>query len=303
MFNLSLFSNKTNSHYPISPFTKRGRKGGYLWRSIPLGKDRNLFQFRSNNKNRKSGKVFLVGAGPGDPELLTIKALKVIKNCDIIIYDALVNSEIINHVGIDTEKIFVGPLGHKLKMKQKEIELIMIDHANNGKCVVRLKGGDPFIFGRGGEEAEALSEAGIEWEIIPGVSAGHAVPAYAGIPLTHRDYSSSVAFVTGHECKNKSTVQWKELAQIVDTFVIFMGLKNLSSTIEKLINGGLQPSTPIAVIESGTTFDQQVKVATLETIIHVLKQNSTHSPALIVIGKVVNLHSKLSKKIKYNLNE
>ncbi|RMG47485.1 MAG: uroporphyrinogen-III C-methyltransferase, partial [Acidobacteria bacterium] len=221
-----------------------------------------------NAEHRSSGKVYLVGAGPGDPELLTVKGRRALERCQVVIYDALVNPELLQYVAPEAERIFVGRPHERERLSQSEIERIMITRAREGKIVVRLKGGDPFIFGRGGEEAWALAEAGIDWEIIPGVSSGHAVPAYAGIPLTHRAYASSVAFVTGHECADKrSPVDWHRLAQAVDTIVIFMGVRNLARIVRALREGGRSSTTPIAIIEWGTYAEQRVHVGTLGTIL------------------------------------
>lgn len=243
---------------------------------------------------QRFGKVYLVGAGPGDPELLTLKAYNVLKKCDVVIYDALINPDLLQYAPSYSEQIFIGHPRSKRRIKQEHIEQIMIARAYQGKTVVRLKGGDPFIFGRGGEEALALTEAGIEWQVVPGISAGHAVPAYAGIPLTHRGYASSVAFVTGHQCESKSTpVAWDKIATSVDTLVIFMSAKKLPQIVAALIEAGRTHSTPIAVIECGTHPDQKVRVATLGTILEKLSDEPVRTPALTIVGEVVRLHEKL----------
>ncbi len=248
-----------------------------------------------NAEHRSRGKVYLVGAGPGDPELLTVKGRRALERCQVVIYDALVNPALLQYVAPEAERIFVGRPHDRERLSQSEIERVMITRALDGKVVVRLKGGDPFIFGRGGEEAWALAEAGIDWEIIPGVSSGHAVPAYAGIPLTHRAYASSVAFVTGHECADKrSPVDWHRLARAVDTIVIFMGARNLSRIVRALQEGGRSPATPIAIIEWGTYAEQRVHVGTLGTILTALGETPIRTPALIVVGDVVSLEQKLA---------
>jgi len=242
------------------------------------------------NSDHQCGKVYLVGAGPGDPGLLTLKGCEVLKSCEVVIYDALVNPALVEYVPPEAERIFIGHSRHHDRITQAEVHRLMIERARHGKVVVRLKGGDPFIFGRGGEEALALAEAGIEWEVVPGVSAGHAVPAYAGIPLTHRAYASSVAFVTGHECDGKrSPVAWDKLATAVDTLVVFMGAKNLPRLVAALLEAGRAPSTPVAVIEQGTHPDQRVRVATLETVLDAVAEPPIGTPTLIVVGEVVSL--------------
>lgn len=241
------------------------------------------------------GKVYLVGAGPGDPGLLTLKGCEVLKRCDAVIYDALVNTELLRYVSSDAERVFIGLAHDRSRLTQTEVDQLMIERAEKGKIVVRLKGGDPFLFGRGGEEAVALSEAGIPWEVVPGISAGHAVPAYAGIPLTHRSCASSVAFVTGHECDSRySSVAWNRIATAVDTIVVYMGVENLSRIVAGLIQGGRSPSTAVAVIESGTLRDQSLRVATLDSILETVADVPIKKPALIVIGEVVSLSHRLS---------
>ena len=247
-----------------------------------------------NQHSTHSGKVYLIGGGPGDPELLTIKALNALNICNTIIYDALINPEILQFANPEAEMIFIGKSRSPHRLTQEEVERLMIVLARQGKIVARLKGGDPFIFGRGGEEAEALSAAGIEWEVVPGISAAQAVPAYAGIPLTHRDYASNAAFITGHECANKNaTLDWHKLATAIDTLVIFMGVKNLPQIIAKLRDAGRASSTPIAIIENGTRPDQRIRTATLATVLHKIHADPVQTPALIIIGEVVKLREKL----------
>jgi len=238
------------------------------------------------------GKVYLVGAGPGDPELLTLRALKLLRMADVIVYDQLVNPALLDHATPAAMKVFVGKHAGRHCIAQEEINKALIDYARMGYDVVRLKGGDPFVFGRGGEEAEALAEAGIHFEIVPGVSSAIAVPAYAGIPLTHRKYASSFAVVTGHEArKANSSVDWAKLATAVDTLVILMGLGNLGLIVTKLIAHGRSPQTPVAVIQQGTTSEQESVIATLETIVE--KSSHLKAPALIVVGAIVELSRDL----------
>jgi len=202
------------------------------------------------NKPEQQGRVYLVGAGPGDPGLLTLKARDLIAEADCVIYDYLVNPEILKHARAESELIYVGKRGFESSWTQGEINKLLLSKAAEHSRVVRLKGGDPFVFGRGGEEAEVLAEAGIEWEMVPGVTAGSSVAAYAGIPITHRGLSSSVTFVTGHEdpSKPESALRWQHLARGVDTLVFFMGVSNIAEISRQLIAHGRNAATPVAVI-------------------------------------------------------
>lgn len=241
------------------------------------------------------GKVFLVGAGPGDPGLLTIKAVELLRKADVVIYDRLVSKSILELVPKRAKKIYVGKSSGKHELSQEKINELMINTALDDKKVVRLKGGDPFLFGRGGEEAEALADNHIDFEVVPGVTSALATPVYAGIPLTHRDYSSSVAIVTGHRAKNAETVvNWSNLAGSVDTIVILMGVESLESTANKLMEGGLDPNTPVAIIEWGTLKRQRSLIGKLGRIAKEAKERNVKPPAVIVIGEVVNLGRKLS---------
>jgi uroporphyrinogen III methyltransferase/synthase len=241
------------------------------------------------------GKIYLVGAGPGDPGLLTIKARDLLAVADCVIYDYLVNPEILAFAPAYAELVYVGKHGKDYTWKQEDINRLLIEKAGKYEIVVRLKGGDPFIFGRGGEEAEALVDAGIEWEVVPGVSAGSAVAAFAGIPITHRGLSSSVAFVTGHEDPQKirSAIRWKELATSVDTLVFFMGIGRIREISEQLILHGRNQDTPVAVIRWGTYHSQETHISTLNEVAELIQRRSVESPALIVIGEVVRLREKL----------
>jgi uroporphyrin-III C-methyltransferase len=245
--------------------------------------------------NKKAGIVYLVGAGPGDPELLTIKASKILKNCDVVIYDALMNPEILEYITHKAEKIFIGPSRDPKRLNQKQVEDLMVKKASKGLKVVRLKGGDPFVFGRGGEEAEILNKAGIQWDVIPGISSGIAAPAYAGIPLTHRNCADSVTFITGHEGSGKQKNDWKKIKQFNNTLVIFMGIGNLKDIVNQLMESNYESDTPIGIIESGTTKNQKVRTSTLDKIIEDAKKDPIETPALIVIGEVVKYREKLLK--------
>ncbi|MSP37601.1 MAG: uroporphyrinogen-III C-methyltransferase [Deltaproteobacteria bacterium] len=239
-----------------------------------------------------TGKVYLVGAGPGDPGLMTVCGMQLLHAAQVVVYDQLVNPVLLEEVSLDAERIFVGKQAGRHCIAQGEINSVLINYAQRGCEVVRLKGGDPFVFGRGGEEAEALADAGIAFEIVPGVSSAVAVPAYAGISLTHRDYASSFAVVTGHEAiKSKSSVDWAKLATAVDTLVILMGLHNLPAIVAALVAHGRSPQTPAAVIQQGTTVQQQKAIGTLVDIVE--KSAALKAPALIVVGEVVRLADKL----------
>ena len=238
------------------------------------------------------GKVFLVGAGPGDPGLMTVRGLELLRQASVIVYDQLVNPALLEEAGSQSIKIFVGKRAGRHCVAQEEINQVLVAHARRGHDVVRLKGGDPFVFGRGGEEAEALAEAGVPFEIVPGISSAVAVAAYAGIPLTHRKFASSFAVVTGHEArKPNSTVDWARLATAVDTLVVLMALANLPVIVKKLVEHGRSPHTPVAVIRSGTTREQETVVGTLADIVE--KAAVIEPPALIVVGDVVSLTDKL----------
>ena len=241
------------------------------------------------------GKAFLVGAGPGDPKLLTIKAFELLKEADVVIYDRLVSESILKLVPKTAEKIYVGKSSKKHELTQEKITELLIEKALEGKKVVRLKGGDPFLFGRGGEEAEALAEQGIAFEVVPGVTSAIAAAAYAGIPLTHRDYASSVAIVTGHRAENAArSVNWADIAGSVDTIVILMGVGELEVTAKQLVDGGLNPNTPVALIEWGTLKQQRILTGKIGTIAEEAEKKNVKPPAVIVIGEVVNLGRKLS---------
>jgi uroporphyrin-III C-methyltransferase len=248
------------------------------------------------------GKVYLVGAGPGDPGLITVKACKILKECDVVIYDALLNSDILQYAPETAEKVFVGLPHTEQRMTQAEIEEVMVQRAQAGHCVVRLKGGDPFIFGRGGEEAETLTKAGIDWEVVPGVSSGIAAAAYAAIPLTHRCCSSSVTFLTGHESINKSKIEWNKIRYSFNTLVIFMGVSNMQAIIDKLMESNYGQDTPIAIIESGTTPQQRVRTGTIGNISQKVSSDPVQTPALIIIGEVVKYRDTILKNFVQDIS-
>jgi uroporphyrinogen III methyltransferase/synthase len=240
--------------------------------------------------------VYLVGAGPGDPGLLTARALELIAGADVIVYDRLIPASALDGARSDAELIYAGKEGGGSSMPQGEITRLLVDRGSAQGCVVRLKGGDPFVFGRGGEEALALREAGIPFEVVPGVTAGVAGPAYAGIPVTHRDAASAVAFVTGHEDpgKESSAIDWSALAAFPGTLVFYMGVRQLATIADRLIAAGRAPSEPAAVVERGTLPDQRVVTGTLATISSLAAGEGVRAPALIVVGPVVSLREQLA---------
>ncbi|MGO9015162.1 MAG: uroporphyrinogen-III C-methyltransferase [Dissulfurispiraceae bacterium] len=243
----------------------------------------------------KQGKVYLIGAGPGDIGLLTVKGMRCLQKAETVVYDFHLNAQILNYIDHDAEFIYAGKRGGHHEMTQDQINQALISEAKKGKLVCRLKGGDPFIFGRGGEEAEALVAAGIDFEVIPGISSSIAAPAYAGIPLTHRKYSSSFSVITGNEDINKpeSTIKWAELVSGFDTLVFLMGVKNIENISRKLIDNGKPPDTPAAVVRWGTRPDQKTVVGTLGDISGQVKEERIRPPAVMVVGNVVKLRDKL----------
>lgn len=241
-----------------------------------------------------SGEVYLVGAGPGDPELLTLKALRIMYKADVVLYDRLVSAEIMARIRPDAETIHVGKARSKHLVEQEAINEMLIRYASEGKRVLRLKGGDPFIFGRGGEEIESLAKAGIPFQIIPGITAASGCASYAGIPLTHRDYAQSVRFLTGHLKDGTLDLDWKSMLSKHETLVFYMGLVGLNSICEKLVENGKDPETPIAVIQQGTTQTQKVYIADLKSMPSLAQSNEIKAPTIIIIGEVVRLRDTLS---------
>ena len=240
-----------------------------------------------------TGRVYLVGSGPGGPGLLTMRAREVIDGADVILYDQLPGEEILATLPTAAELIDCGKYGGSHTLKQHEIEALMVERAKSGKTVVRLKGGDPFLFGRGGEELEVLREHGIPVEVVPGVTSAIAVPEMVGIPVTHRRYASEVTFITGHEdpTKPESALNWEALSRLKGTLVILMGVKNLPAITAALIGHGKAPGTPVAIIERGLRPDQRVTVGTLADIVEKARAVGVRPPAVIVIGGVVNLYN------------
>ncbi|WP_338451107.1 uroporphyrinogen-III C-methyltransferase [Niallia oryzisoli] len=240
------------------------------------------------------GKVYLVGAGPGDPDLITIKGLKCIQEADIILYDRLVNKGLLEHAKKEATLIYCGKLPKCHTLKQENINLLLVKLAKQGKVVARLKGGDPFVFGRGAEEAEVLAQNGIPFEIVPGITSGIAAPAYAGIPVTHRKMGSSFAVVTGHGEKGKPTnINWSSLAGI-DTLLVYMGIGHLADICDALILHGKEADTPVALVNRGTTANQKTVTGTLSTIVELASVEKIDNPSIIVIGEVVRLREQIA---------
>jgi uroporphyrinogen III methyltransferase/synthase len=242
------------------------------------------------------GTVYLVGAGPGDPELLTLKARRLLEAADVVVYDHLVAAELLEWTRPGCERIFAGKKGGQICQPQEDIDRLLVRLGRAGRNVVRLKGGDPFIFGRGGEEAVALLEAGVPFEVVPGVTAALAAAAYAGIPLTHRAHSSAVVFLTGHEDPTKpdGAVAWEDYARLGATLCIYMGMRNLSSITQRLQAAGLAPFTPAAIIQSATTGGHRQRLATLGTLAAVADADHFAAPALVIIGEVAAFSDRLA---------
>ncbi|EJL6414909.1 uroporphyrinogen-III C-methyltransferase [Vibrio cholerae] len=246
---------------------------------------------RAARSQLQAGEVALVGAGPGDPELLTVKALSYLQQADVVLYDYLVSDEIMALIPSETILVCVGKRAGHHSVPQEKTNQLLVDFARQGYRVVRIKGGDPFMFGRGGEELEVLFEAGVKFQVVPGITAAAGATAYAGIPLTHRDYAQSALFVTGHLKAQAEDLDWSTLARGKQTLVIYMGLSNAAAIAEQLQLHGRQASTPVAIIERGTQVNQQVLIGTLQTLPSLASQ--AQSPALIVVGEVVALAAKL----------
>jgi uroporphyrin-III C-methyltransferase/precorrin-2 dehydrogenase/sirohydrochlorin ferrochelatase len=253
-----------------------------------------LLLSRTSSAARSAGDVTLVGAGPGDPELLTLKALRALQDADVIFHDRLVPEGLLDMARRDAARICVGKAAGGIGSTQEEINALLIEHARQGKRVVRLKGGDPFIFGRGGEELEALAKAQISFSVIPGVTAAAGCAAYAGIPLTHRDYAHSVTFVTGHAEQDGREPDWRALAKPGLTAVFYMGLSRVERIAAQLVAHGAAATLPAAVIAQGTLQDQRVVTGTLATIAAAAAASSIQSPALLIVGEVVSLHASLA---------
>lgn len=250
-------------------------------------------EIAQSDQSLTQGEVYLVGGGPGDPELLTLRALRLMQQADVVLYDRLVSDGVMELVRRDAERIYVGKRRSEHAMQQENINQLLVDLAKQGKRVLRLKGGDPFIFGRGGEEIELLAQNHIPFQVVPGITAASGCAAYAGIPLTHRDHAQSVRFVTGHLKSDDINVNWPELANPTQTLVFYMGLVGLKEICESLIAHGRAPATPVALIEKGTTPQQRVFIADLTSITEIVAAQDVHGPTLIIVGDVVKLHESL----------
>jgi uroporphyrin-III C-methyltransferase/precorrin-2 dehydrogenase/sirohydrochlorin ferrochelatase len=270
-------------HEPAAAFGLRGQDGEA---------QRKLA--RADEQQARRGEVYLVGAGPGDPELLTLRALRLMQQADIVVYDHLVGDGILDLVRRSADLIYVGKESHNHTLPQEEINHLLVRLARQGKCVVRLKGGDPFIFGRGGEEIEALRAGGIDFQVVPGVTAASGMSCYAGIPLTHRDYAHACVFVTGHLKDGTANLDWPALARPKQTVVVYMGLAALPEICRQLMRHGLPPETAAAVVQHATTQKQRVVSGSLETLPHLAKAAGMQAPAVIVVGEVVRLRRELA---------
>lgn len=242
----------------------------------------------------KLGRVYLIGAGPGDPELLTLRAVRLLEKADVVVYDNLVSSEVLAFVSSSAERVYAGKRRNEHTMRQEQINALLVKLAKEGKQVVRLKGGDPFIFGRGGEELQTLAAQGVDFEVVPGITAASGVSSYAGIPLTHRDYAQTCLFVTGHLKDGTADLDWPSLVRLNQTVVIYMGLSGLAEICKQLIAHGSSPDLPIAVVQDGTIKTQKVATGTLSTISSIAVQLGLRSPCLTIIGDVVKLHNSLA---------
>ncbi|CAH0990313.1 Siroheme synthase [Sinobacterium norvegicum] len=253
-----------------------------------------LAQNLQDDTDYERGEVYLVGAGPGDPDLLTFKALRLMQKADVVLYDRLVADEIVDLCRKDAERIYVGKARSNHSVPQGEINDLLVNYAQQGKKVVRLKGGDPFIFGRGGEEIEQLADLGIPFQVVPGITAASGCASYSGIPLTHRDHSQSVTLVTGHLKNNTTDLNWQKLVYSDQTVVFYMGLTGLPIICQKLIEHGRAPTTSIALVQQGTTRHHRVITGNLETIVNLVAEKEVRAPTLIIVGSVVDLHQQLA---------
>ena len=272
---------------------------GPVAENLIAGKDkvaRNLLETAVENAEAPAerGEVYLVGAGPGDPDLLTFRALRLMQQADVVVYDRLVSQGVMDLVRRDAECIYAGKERNKHTIPQENINALLVRLAKEGKKVLRLKGGDPFIFGRGGEEIETLTEENVSFQVVPGITAAAGCSSYAGIPLTHRDYVQSCMFVTGHLKDGSTDLNWDAIAQPNQTVVFYMGLQTVKELCKELVKHGLPATTPAALIEKGTSQDQKVHIGDLSTLHEIVVKNKVKAPTLIIVGEVVSLHDKLN---------
>lgn len=293
---------------PVKRHFKNTEKRRFFWEKILQGpftemilsgkdqaaEDYLLQSLQSEVDEPPKGEVYLVGAGPGNPDLLTFRAMRLMQQADVVVYDRLVSPEILDLVRRDAVRIYAGKEQSHHVMKQESINQLLVRLAQEGKRVLRLKGGDPFIFGRGGEEIETLASYRIPFQVVPGITAASGVAAYAGIPLTHRDYAQSCIFVTGHLKDDSIDLDWPVLARPNQTIVIYMGLLGLPILCQQLMNHGLTPDTPAAIIQQGTTQNQKIVTGKLDTLPELAVANNLKAPTLIIVGNVVRLHDKLA---------
>jgi uroporphyrin-III C-methyltransferase/precorrin-2 dehydrogenase/sirohydrochlorin ferrochelatase len=275
---------------------ERGRdlQGVRAQEAAPAGRVVRLGAGRRRRANPQVGKVYLVGAGPGNPELLTVRALRVLRRADVVLYDHLVSPEILAAARRGAQRLYVGKERANHALPQADINRLLVAHARCGRRVVRLKGGDPLIFGRGGEEIETLAAEGVPFEIVPGVTAACGVAAYAGIPLTHRDCAHACVLVTGHLKDGSMNLDWEMLARPKQTVVVYMGLAGLPLLCSELIRHGLAPHTPAAIVERGTTAEQRIVTGTLASLPAAARAAQMRPPTLIIVGEVVRLRAKLA---------
>ncbi|MBB1488486.1 siroheme synthase CysG [Oceanospirillum sediminis] len=299
---VSSWNEKVRAVFPVSKIRERfwsQQLQGAVGELMMSGREKQAHsQLETNLQaaevDQLQGEVYLVGAGPGDPELLTLRAVRLIQQADVVLYDRLVAPEIVDLCRSDAERIYVGKARADHAVPQGEINQLLVDLAQEGKRVLRLKGGDPFIFGRGGEEIDKLSQHKVPFQVVPGITAAAGCAAYAGIPLTHRDYAQSVRFVTGHLKDGTTNLPWSELASSAQTVVFYMGLVGLPEITRQLIAHGRAEDTPMALIQQGTTRNQRNIIATLGTMVEHIADKKVEPPTLIIVGEVVSLHAQLN---------